>query len=143
MNELIKQGVMKMLLSEKERFRQKLVKSSKILREELQVEDTTDSCVTSSVINEHRTGIHAKVLIKFDLAMARVTVGTYGTCTKCGEQISLGRLKQVPFTETCIICKNLAEATEKKRGSQTEEGFGLYYRPASPKLSEIFFSSPI
>lgn len=42
-------------------------------------------------------------------ALQRIEVGTYGTCTSCGEKIDERRLKALPFTANCIDCASEAE----------------------------------
>ena len=37
-------------------------------------------------------------------AVARLEAGSYGTCERCGRQISAGRLAARPATTTCITC---------------------------------------
>lgn len=37
-------------------------------------------------------------------ALARITAGTYGQCTKCGEEISAARLDVVPDAPLCAKC---------------------------------------
>ena len=38
------------------------------------------------------------------LALLRIENGSYGTCAKCGEPISLERLKARPIATRCIKC---------------------------------------
>jgi len=38
-------------------------------------------------------------------ALARIDSGKYGICVKCGETISIARLKAVPITTQCVACK--------------------------------------
>jgi len=37
-------------------------------------------------------------------ALGRIDSGTFGTCDRCGEEISDGRLEAVPYTGVCIDC---------------------------------------
>lgn len=37
-------------------------------------------------------------------ALARIENGTYGTCAKCGKEISAGRLEARPIATRCIDC---------------------------------------
>lgn len=37
-------------------------------------------------------------------ALARIEGGEFGTCTKCGNEISDERLDAVPFTPFCRVC---------------------------------------
>jgi len=41
---------------------------------------------------------------------------TFGVCEKCGEDISVARLKARPVTTQCIDCKTKEEATERALG---------------------------
>lgn len=43
-------------------------------------------------------------LKKIDAALARIADGRYGTCLKCGEQISEARLNAVPEAALCKRC---------------------------------------
>jgi DnaK suppressor protein len=47
----------------------------------------------------------AKLLRAIEAALTRIQEGGYGVCTMCGEDISLARLKAVPWTSVCISCK--------------------------------------
>lgn len=42
-------------------------------------------------------------------ALTRITQGKYGICLQCGEEISEGRLKALPYAFMCIDCKTEAE----------------------------------
>ena len=37
-------------------------------------------------------------------ALARIEVGTYGICVKCGDEIADNRLEAVPYAARCIKC---------------------------------------
>jgi len=45
------------------------------------------------------------VLADIDAALKRITEGTYGICTNCGEPIALERLEALPWATLCIDCK--------------------------------------
>jgi len=47
----------------------------------------------------------AKLLRAIEAAIERVDNGEYGICADCGEDISVARLKAVPWTSVCISCK--------------------------------------
>jgi DnaK suppressor protein len=47
----------------------------------------------------------AKLLRAIEAAIARIDNGTFGVCTICEGDISLARLKAVPWTSVCIACK--------------------------------------
>ncbi len=37
-------------------------------------------------------------------ALSRIEAGSYGQCASCSEEISLARLKALPFTPVCLEC---------------------------------------
>ena len=43
-------------------------------------------------------------LADLDEALARLAVGTYGICDRCGRPIPAGRLAIRPFARTCVAC---------------------------------------
>jgi DnaK suppressor protein len=47
----------------------------------------------------------AKILQAIEDALARLDKGTYGVCRDCGEPIADARLKAIPWTRVCIVCK--------------------------------------
>ncbi|MEA3428931.1 MAG: RNA polymerase-binding protein DksA [Thermodesulfobacteriota bacterium] len=57
-----------------------------------------------------------KLIKKIKKALARIDNGTFGICEKCGEDISINRLKARPVTTQCIECKTKEEALEKALG---------------------------
>jgi DnaK suppressor protein len=57
-----------------------------------------------------------KLIKKIKKALERIENGTFGICEKCGEDISIERLKARPVTTFCIDCKTKEEAFEKSLG---------------------------
>lgn len=41
---------------------------------------------------------------QIDAALARIDAGTYGTCQRCGNSISIERLTALPATPFCKVC---------------------------------------
>ena len=58
----------------------------------------------------------SKLIKKIKKALERIENETFGICEKCGEDISLKRLKARPVTTQCIDCKTKEEALEKALG---------------------------
>ncbi len=56
-------------------------------------------------VNLRRLQIDAKLLRAIEAAIERIENGTYGICTNCEGEISLARLKAVPWTSVCLACK--------------------------------------
>ena len=52
----------------------------------------------------------AKILQAIEEALHRIDVGTYGVCKDCGEPIAEARLNAIPWTRSCITCKEKQKA---------------------------------
>jgi DnaK suppressor protein len=65
-----------------------------------------------------------ETLRAIDVALDRVTVGNYGICQSCGDEIKPARLKALPTATLCIDC---AKDMEKKTRSEGN-GHVLYSR---------------
>ncbi len=57
-----------------------------------------------------------KLIKKVKKALERIEEGSFGICEKCGDDISVARLKARPVTTLCIECKTSEEAQEKALG---------------------------
>ncbi|MCD6586063.1 MAG: RNA polymerase-binding protein DksA [Desulfobacteraceae bacterium] len=57
-----------------------------------------------------------KLIKKVKKALDRIENNTFGICEKCGEDISIKRLKARPVTTQCIECKTKEEVIEKALG---------------------------
>jgi DnaK suppressor protein len=47
----------------------------------------------------------AKILQAIEGALRRIDNGTYGICHDCGEPIAPARLNAIPWTRSCVSCK--------------------------------------
>jgi len=47
---------------------------------------------------------HLNELREIEAALERISLGTYGQCTSCGEPIAKERLEALPYTNHCIEC---------------------------------------
>ncbi len=52
----------------------------------------------------------AKILQAIEDALKRVEQGTFGVCRDCGEPIAEARLNAIPWTRSCISCKEKQKA---------------------------------
>ena len=50
------------------------------------------------------------VVAQIAAALNRVDAGTYGRCTRCGDQIAPARLEVLPYAAACIECQSRADA---------------------------------
>lgn len=46
----------------------------------------------------------SSILAQIAAAMERMSAGTYGICTACGQPIAMARLELRPYVATCIAC---------------------------------------
>lgn len=53
--------------------------------------------------------VESRELGQIDKAIEKINEGTYGVCEICGENISLARLKALPFANKCIHCQEADE----------------------------------
>lgn len=58
----------------------------------------------------------SKLIKKIKKALERIENQIFGLCEKCGDDISIKRLKARPVTTQCIDCKTKEEAFEKALG---------------------------
>ncbi|MCX8031568.1 MAG: TraR/DksA family transcriptional regulator [Thermodesulfovibrionales bacterium] len=56
---------------------------------------------------------HRDKLLKIDEAIRKINEGTYGICEECGDEISVNRLKVIPFATHCRDCQEKKEILEK------------------------------
>ncbi|MGH7806021.1 MAG: TraR/DksA family transcriptional regulator [Candidatus Binatia bacterium] len=78
--------------------------------------------VDLTVLDLKRARLH-----EIEQALARLDLGTYGTCDECGEAIDEERLAILPFALTCVDCKRRLEAEKRpfeEPGSGFRSGFG-------------------
>jgi DnaK suppressor protein len=47
----------------------------------------------------------AKIMQAIEGALRRIDGGTYGICDDCGESIAEVRLNAIPWTRSCVSCK--------------------------------------
>src|SRR5208283_3514223 len=52
---------------------------------------------------------------KIEQALKRLDEGSYGDCEECGEEISMERLKVIPFALLCRDCQETRELQPRKR----------------------------
>lgn len=52
----------------------------------------------------------AKILQAIEGALRRIDAGTYGVCRDCGDPIAEARLNAIPWTRSCVSCKEKQKA---------------------------------
>lgn len=61
---------------------------------------------TAATLSDHAR----RLLGEIDEALRRIDAGTYGACTRCGQQIGFDRLEAVPAAALCLECKRRDES---------------------------------
>jgi DnaK suppressor protein len=54
-------------------------------------------------------------------ALDRVRLNTYGICVDCEEEIDMKRLAAVPWTTSCLACREVTERSLKQPSDALEE----------------------
>jgi RNA polymerase-binding protein DksA len=66
-----------------------------------QAQERQNDEVIQAIGNESREELN-----QVGLALERITNNEYTTCSQCGGDINIDRLKAVPYTSLCIQCAN-------------------------------------
>lgn len=76
----------------------------------------------SDEVNSQIASLGAVSLTQIDGAIRAIDAGTYGICEGCNKKIPLERLKAIPFTTTCVPCKqSLERSPNGNRGTGGEQ----------------------
>ncbi len=81
-----------------------------------EVSDTKDESSLNQLSDSYiaEAGRLIEELAKVDAALARVAMGSYGTCERCGRDIALERLISQPTADRCRPCQSLRESQRAK-----------------------------
>ncbi len=60
-----------------------------------------------------RTSQQRTVLRMVDGALRRISDGSFGVCTSCGDDISARRLEALPWTQYCLRCQEALEEEQR------------------------------
>jgi DnaK suppressor protein len=58
---------------------------------------------------------------QIDLALTRMSIGDYGICESCGDEIAVRRLEAIPWTRLCVDCARDYERQHKTLPQTTEK----------------------
>jgi len=86
-------------------FRQQLQKE---LREQdsLIAELTPRAAPHLDVVAWSTTQAALRIVVQINAALARISAGTFGTCTSCNGQIKKERLEVIPYAARCVQCQS-------------------------------------
>jgi len=74
-------------------------------------------------------------LTQIDNSLKRIEDGTYGICEECEEQISLARLKVMPFARLCVSCQE-EEERRSSHGPVIDSGETVFRQKLPPMPSD-------
>ena len=108
MNETILQTIKENLLAEKSHLLNRAhdFKVTELLQKE-SASDESDRTSQELLMNS-TIQIHEKdrfKILQIEKAISKIESGTFAQCEDCGDDISLARLKALPFTTLCICCQ--------------------------------------
>jgi DnaK suppressor protein len=102
---------------ELQRRRKEILDSQKPLSASMIDTNTRQGDLADQATGNNEVHIHlklkqtdAKILQAIEEALARIERGTYGVCRDCGEPIAPARLRAIPWTRSCITCKEKQKA---------------------------------
>ena len=100
--------IRKQLEEERARLLEHVDERTEGTRRSVGVNPDRSDLASDYIVKDRRTAllsIERKMLAQVEDALTRLDEGTYGTCLKCGEEISPERLEAVPFATLCIRCQ--------------------------------------
>lgn len=86
-----------------------------VTKDELKDEGDLANAGSATMINSSILLQQKKELEDIQAALNKIKLNSYGVCEMCGDEISLPRLKAMPFARHCIICKEIVEKEQKER----------------------------
>lgn len=77
-----------------------------------EVGDLEDDATADVIVDVNLAAVHRDIVEMRDVeaALERLTARTYGTCTECGADIGLERLRAYPTAKRCQPCQRRREA---------------------------------
>jgi DnaK suppressor protein len=118
LTENLRRTLLKLRKNILEESRQEIVSSAKGETRKLMEEalDTGDWSVVEHAesIKHSKLNAHRKTLIKVDEALHNISIGTYGHCDDCDEDINTERLRILPFAIRCRDCQEDFEEQEEE-----------------------------
>ncbi|SUO95810.1 RNA polymerase-binding protein DksA [Suttonella ornithocola] len=101
-------------------WKQEILEESERTKEYLKDENTHTADLNDRASQEEEFSLELrtrdrqrKLLHKIEKALERISLGQFGYCEHCDEEIGFQRLEARPTAELCIDCKQLAERKER------------------------------
>lgn len=64
----------------------------------------------------HEAGRDSEQLQQIDASLARISLGTYGSCAECGREIPISRLDAVPWAGLCLRDQEISDRQRRQSG---------------------------
>ena len=117
-----------MIKEDLEQFKKQLIDLRRLLLKPASIIGSTtegDVCDISSMDRERNMSLQMierdrNKLKAVEDALERIEDGSFGSCDECGETISFGRLKIMPFANVCVSCQSLQEKQARNQIGQSE-----------------------
>lgn len=76
-----------------------------------EAQDVADTAtnIYDKELHQDLTEKNKRLLMDIEGSLKKIELGTFGKCEKCGKDISIERLKAIPFSKNCIKCQTGAE----------------------------------
>ena len=71
------------------------------------------SISTDRMIEQAISSQQSRELVEIEIALSKISNGTYGICDMCEEDIGIQRLKVKPHAKYCIVCREIVEKTAR------------------------------
>lgn len=71
------------------------------------------SVSTDRMIEQAISAQQNRELGEIDFSLGKISLGGYGICEMCEEDISFQRLKVKPYAKYCIVCREIIEKQNK------------------------------
>lgn len=86
---------------------------------EVEFEERAQKEQSQKILEQQEGGVRDE-LQQVNAALLRIEAGNYGMCISCGMDISLERLRTLPWTDKCVVCAANADPAEQERTPERE-----------------------
>jgi len=96
-----------LLLKKREELRASGRSEPEALAVSIQSPDAVEFAIKAAEqdLTARTASLRSQTLKEIDRALERLAGGDYGICEACGDEISLARLKAIPWARFCVICQ--------------------------------------
>ncbi len=129
MEEQEKESIKEMLLSMRKKIIEEIYENIKKRKYSYESDEIGDLYDLAAIERDKELSLllhdrDREKLLEIDNALEKIKQGVYGICIECGDKISNGRLRIMPFTQLCVKCKSNIE--KEKEIEMESERRGAY-----------------